>query len=83
VRIHLKLFGSAASQSGVRSLDLDVPEGAVLREVAAGLIKRYPQLVWLPESARPSRNLEYADWEDALAEGDEVSFLPPGRGGAG
>lgn len=32
-------------------------------------------------SFRPARNDEFAEWDDALAEGDRVSFLPPFAGG--
>lgn len=82
MRVRIQLFGSAASQSGVSSLDLELPAGASLRDAAAALIERHPQLDWLTKIARPARNLEYAQWDDAVEDGDEISFIPPVSGGA-
>jgi molybdopterin synthase catalytic subunit len=31
---------------------------------------------------RPARNLQYVDWDAAIAAGDELAFLPPVSGGA-
>lgn len=61
---------------------LDLPEGSTLRDVAKALVARYPVLDWIPAVCRPARNLEYAHWGDPVAEGDEVSFIPPVSGGA-
>lgn len=81
MRVRVELFGRAASQSGEREVALEVPEGASLRDVAAALMERLPVLSWVPEVCRPARNLEYANWSDTVAEGDEVSFIPPVSGG--
>jgi len=82
MRVKVELFGRAASQSGVRELTLEAPAGATLRQIAALLAERHPQLDWLAEAARPTRNLEYVQWDDVAADGDAVSFIPPVSGGA-
>lgn len=79
--MRVELFGRAASQSGEREIELELPEGAILRDVASAVVARLPVLAWIPEIARPARNLEYARWDDPVADGDEVSFLPPVSGG--
>jgi len=81
MRVRVELFGRAASQSGEREAALDLPEGATLRDAAAALVERLPVLAWIPEVCRPARNLEYARWDDAAADGDEISFIPPVSGG--
>ena len=42
-----------------------------------------PRLEARREVVRAALNQEFADWDDALAEGDEVAFIPPVSGGPG
>ena len=79
--IKVELFGRASSQSGAREVELELPEGATLRDAGEALVARYPVLAWIPEICRPARNLEYSRWEEPVADGDEVSFIPPVSGG--
>jgi len=82
MQVRLELFGRVASQCGVRELGLELPPGSTLRDAALALVERYPALAWVPDVCRPARNLEYAHWDTPVAEGDEVSFIPPASGGA-
>ena len=82
MRVRIELFGRAASQSGAREVFLEVPERSTLRDVAHALVRVHPVLFWINEMSRPARNLEYARWEDAVADGDEISFIPPVSGGS-
>ncbi|MBI3911457.1 MAG: MoaD/ThiS family protein [Armatimonadetes bacterium] len=81
MRVRVELFGRAAEQAGVRTVELDLPANATSATAAEALAERYPRLEWLRRGSRPARNQEYARWEDPLAEGDEVSFIPPVSGG--
>jgi molybdopterin converting factor small subunit len=82
MQVTIELFGRASSQTGERSVTVEVPDGASLRTVGEALAARYPVLNWIPEICRPARNLEYAHWDDVVLPGDEVSFIPPVSGGA-
>jgi len=46
------------------------------------MVERHPALAPHREFVRVARNGSYAGWDDALADGDEVAFLPPVSGGA-
>lgn len=81
MRVRVQFFGRAASQSGARETTVEVPAGATLRDVAAAVIAQHPALEWILQICRPARNLEYGAWTDAVAEDDEVSFIPPVSGG--
>jgi MoaE-MoaD fusion protein len=81
MRVRVEHFGRAATQSGEREVVLDLPEGSTLRDVADAVVRRCPALDWIPAICRPARNLEYSRWSDPVAEGDEVSFIPPVSGG--
>ncbi|HEU4753163.1 MAG TPA: MoaD/ThiS family protein, partial [Armatimonadota bacterium] len=82
MQVRVEFFGRAATQTGERELVLEVPTGATLRAVAERVVERFPALEWIPQVARPARNLDYARWEDPVADGDEVSFIPPVSGGS-
>jgi molybdopterin converting factor small subunit len=81
MRILVQFFGRAASQSGARQAEVEVASGATLLDVAAAVVALYPALNWIPQVCRPARNLEYGNWSDLVADGDEVSFIPPVSGG--
>ena len=81
MQVRVELFGRAATQSGTRETVLELLEGASLRDAAEALVRLYPVLAWVPEICRPARNLEYARWSDPVADGDEISFIPPVSGG--
>lgn len=81
MHVRVELFGRTSSQTGERSVDLEVAPGATLRDVAKALVLRHPVLDWILAVCRPARNLEYARWSDLAAEGDEISFIPPVSGG--
>ena len=81
--INVVLFGrfreSAPSSDG--TLTLDLPAGATVADVAARLATRDPRLADLLPYTRTAVNAEFSAPTAALAEGDEVAFLPPMSGG--
>lgn len=81
MKVCVVLFGRAAEQAGEREVALEVDAGATMRTVAALLVARHPRLEWISTASRPARNLEYVSWSTPVAEGDEVSFIPPVSGG--
>jgi molybdopterin synthase catalytic subunit len=81
MRVHVRTFASLREASVDRS-DLDLPDGADLDAAWAALAARHPALAPHRPFVRAARNGAYAAWDDALADGDEVAFLPPVSGGA-
>ena len=79
--VRVEFFGRAASQTGERGVSLEVSEGATLRDVADLVVRRHPELAWIPTVCRPARNLDYAAWNDRAEDGDEISFIAPTSGG--
>ena len=60
---------------------LSLIDGATIEDAWAELAQRYPGLVPHRPFVRAARNGAYAAWDDELADGDEVAFLPPVSGG--
>jgi molybdopterin converting factor subunit 1 len=83
MHVSVKLFGSLREEAGAKELEIELPEGSRVVDLRELLAERYPILERLGERIAASVNLELAQAEHALAEGDEVAFLPPVAGGSG
>ena len=66
---------------GRTDLDLDVPEGATPEDVWRRLAETHPALSARRASLSAAVNRRYSGFDAALAEGDEVVFVPPVSGG--
>lgn len=60
---------------------LSLADGATIGDAWANMVGRYPGLDPHRPFVRAARNGAYAAWDVALADGDEVAFLPPVSGG--
>ena len=83
VRIRVLFFGPLRDLAGAREDSLELPAGARLESVWGHYASRFPQLKLMAPSVVLALNQEFASPSAALAEGDEVAFLPPVSGGAG
>ncbi len=79
VRVRLRYFASIRERLGRKEEELEAPDGATVAHVWERLIAECPQLT--EQRYRPAVNQEYTSPEHALAEGDEVVFIPPVSGG--
>lgn len=83
IRVTLKLFGSLREAVGEGSRIVELDEGARVRDLRAWLARRSALVDQLGHRLAASVNLEIADPERVLRDGDEVAFLPPVAGGDG
>ena len=77
----VKFFASYKEALGKDELDLELEEDSSVSELLKILRKDHPKLGNLMETLVVSVNLEYANYERKLKEGDEVALLPPVSGG--
>jgi molybdopterin converting factor subunit 1 len=82
VRLTVRLFARLREIVGAGELVLDVAAPATIRAVWAELASHHPGLTPHAASVSAARNLEYARMDTAVADGDEIAFLPPVSGGA-
>jgi MoaE-MoaD fusion protein len=86
VRVALKvtalLFARLREQAGGDRFALDLPGGSTVADAYAEVRRLHPALEARQEIVRAAVNQEFAGWDDALAEGDEVAFIPPVSGGS-
>ena len=83
MQVTVKLFGSIREAAGAKELAVVVPEGSTVADLRALLARDHPSFEEMADRLRVSVNYEIVRGNSALAEGDEVAFLPPVSGGAG
>ncbi|RIK99990.1 MAG: molybdopterin converting factor subunit 1 [Proteobacteria bacterium] len=82
MHVTVLLFGALREAAGAKELSVAVPEPATVGALRRLLEASHPGFAKLAGRLRVAVNREFARDERALAEGDEVAFLPPVSGGA-
>ena len=82
MRVRARLFAVQRELAGTREVALELVPGATIDDAWAALVERFPVLAPGRDFLRFARNGDYADASTALADGDEVAFIPPVSGGA-
>ena len=77
MRVTVRLFAQLRERAGRRELELDLPEGALVRDALAAIEEL---AAGLPVVMAVNR--EYADEAAPLSAGDELALIPPVSGGA-
>jgi molybdopterin converting factor subunit 1 len=81
MRVRVLFFASVADAAGARSLDVEVGAGTTIAELRKRLEADRPRLAGKLAKCASAVNAAVAAPGKALAEGDEVAFLPPVSGG--
>lgn len=81
VRVLVRLFASYREAAGRGQFEMELTEGARVRDVLARVLAENPLLRSQREIVA-ARNREYVGLDEPLADGDEVAFIPPVSGGA-
>ncbi len=81
MRVTVRLFARLREIAGAGELVLDVEAPATIRTVWVELARRHPGLAPYASSISAARNMDYARMDTAVAETDEIAFLPPVSGG--
>lgn len=81
MRVRVRLFASLREAAGVPEEVLELPSAASAEQAWQALTSRHPALAERRACVAASVNRRYAPFETALADGDEVVFIPPVSGG--
>lgn len=82
IRVRVLLFARLRELAGTPACDVEVPAGATARDAWRAATAQHPRLEEGSGGMRVARNQRYGGWDDVLADGDEVAFIPPVAGGA-
>ncbi|BCM89955.1 molybdopterin synthase catalytic subunit [Abditibacteriota bacterium] len=80
--VQILLFASLKDALNASQLELEVPEGAHVRDVLQTLGEVYPTVARYLPHVRVARNLDYAVPSDEVRDGDELALIPPVSGGS-
>ena len=81
MRVTVRLFARLRDIAGAGELVRDVAAPATIGDVWDELARRHPGARALRASISAALNADYARMDTAVADGDEVAFLPPVSGG--
>jgi molybdopterin converting factor subunit 1 len=81
MRVTVRLFARLRDFAGSGDLSRDVPAGATVGDVWRALVAEFPEMARYESSVSSAVNADYAKMTAAIADGDEIAFLPPVSGG--
>jgi molybdopterin synthase catalytic subunit len=82
IAVQARLFARLRELAGAEVETVELPAGSNVSDVYDALKKMHPGLDADRNSVRAALNQEFVDWKAAVANGDEVAFIPPVSGGA-
>ncbi|HEY8121745.1 MAG TPA: molybdopterin converting factor subunit 1 [Myxococcota bacterium] len=82
MNVTVRLFGSLREATGAKELAVSLPGGASVADLFALLAADHAAFEALGPKLRVAVNQDIVGFAHALAEADEVAFLPPVSGGA-
>jgi molybdopterin synthase catalytic subunit len=83
MRVRVRLFAIQRELAGTAEVGLDLDDGATIDDAWRAVEARFPAIAPGRPFVRFARNSAYSPAETALADGDEVAFIPPVSGGSG
>ena len=81
MRVFVLYFASIRERVGRDRDELELPTGACVRDAVRAAQVLRPGLTPMDPSVRVARNLEFATYDEAVKEGDEIALIPPVSGG--
>ena len=81
MRVTVRLFARLRDLAGAGELVRDVPAPATVNSIWQTLVTEMPALQEYERTMSVAVNADYAKMSAAVADGDEVAFLPPVSGG--
>ena len=81
MRVRVRLFASLREAVGSDRLELELSDGASVEDAWRRLLDAHPALGTRRASLAAAVNRNYAGFDTALTDGDELAFIPPVSGG--
>ena len=81
MRVTVRLFARLRDITGAAELTREAPAGANVGAVWSSLVTEFPELSAYEKSIACAVNEDYSRFTAAVADGDEIAFLPPVSGG--
>jgi len=81
MRVTVRLFARLRDIAGASELTRECAAGSTIGDVWRQLADQFPELAPYGRSISSAVNADYAKMTHAVADGDDIAFLPPVSGG--
>jgi len=81
MKIHVQFYAQLRDLVGMRELDLDVAEGATVRDLLEEIYAQQPALRPHDKSILIGAGVEFVDRNYELKPNEEIAIMPPVQGG--
>jgi molybdopterin converting factor small subunit len=81
MKIHVQFYAQLRDLVGMRELDLDVAEGATVRDLLKEIYAQQPALRSHDKSILIGAGVEFVDRNYELKPNEEIAIMPPVQGG--
>jgi len=81
MKIHVQFYAQLRDLVGMRELDLDVAEGATVRDLLEEIYAQQPALRPHDKSILIGAGVEFVDRNYELKPTEEIAIMPPVQGG--
>jgi sulfur-carrier protein len=81
MKIRVQFYAQLRDLAGIREQDVDLPEGATVRNLLERIYSQLPALRAHDKSILIGSGVEFVDRNYNLKSGEEISIMPPVQGG--
>lgn len=81
MKMHVQFYAQLRDLIGIRELDVDLAEGATVRELLDQIYTNQPALRSHDKSILIGAGVEFVDRNYKLKQGEEIAIMPPVQGG--
>ena len=81
MKVRVQFYGQLRDLVGTRELELELPDGATVRDLLNQLYAERPALDAHDNSILIGAGLEFVDRNYKLNAGEEIAIMPPVQGG--
>jgi molybdopterin converting factor small subunit len=81
MKIYVQFYAQLRDLVGIRALEVDLSEGATVRELLDQIYAKKPALRSHDKSILIGAGVEFVDRNHKLEPGEEIAIMPPVQGG--
>jgi len=81
MKVRAQFYAQLRDLVGSREIDVDLPEGATVRDLLEQVYAQQPKLRLHDKSIMIGAGVEFVDRNYRLKPGEEISVMPPVQGG--
>ena len=81
MKLSVKLFAVAKERAGRSAIEIELPDGATVRQLRGAIVEQFPPLADVMRHARLAVDNDYAGDAAVISSAAEIALIPPVSGG--